>query len=103
MQEQKKESMVLAKYDVEPSSGIIEPGNTLTIQVKLFTNKLGDITLPLGVAYFFRIFHKNIYFLLFQVIIVGSNNNLPHFINIVASSIGPIVEVTGAIKELDFG
>ena len=49
VQEQKKESMVLAKYDVEPSSGIIEPGNTLTIQIKLFTNKLGDITLPLGV------------------------------------------------------
>lgn len=75
VQEQKKESMVLAKYDVEPSSGIIEPGNTLKIQIKLFTNKLGDITLPLG------------------IIIVGSNNNLPHFINIVASSIGPIVEV----------
>lgn len=41
--------MVLARYEVEPQTGIIEPGNTTTIQVKLITNKLGDITLPLGV------------------------------------------------------
>lgn len=49
VQEQKRESMVLARYEVEPQTGIIEPGNTTTIQVKLITNKLGDITLPLGV------------------------------------------------------
>lgn len=78
--------MVLAKYDVEPSIGVIEPGCTTVIQVKLTTNKLGDITLPLG------------------IVIVGSNNNLPHIVNIVASSIGPIVEVSNnTTKELDFG
>jgi len=36
-------------------------------------------------------------------VIIGSNNNLPHIINIVASSIGPIVDVGGNLKELDFG
>jgi len=55
--------MVLAKYDVQPSSGIIEPGNTLQIQIKLFTNKLGDITLPLGVTIlFFHFCQTNINF-----------------------------------------
>lgn len=78
--------MILAKYEVEPASGIIEPGCTITIAVKLVTNKLGDITLPLG------------------IVIVGSNNNLPYLINIVACSIGPIVEVSNnPQKELDFG
>jgi hydrocephalus-inducing protein len=43
---------------------------------------LGDITLPLSVN------------------IVGSNNGLPHVINIIASSTGPKVEV--GVKELDF-
>ena len=48
----------------------------------LTTKKLGDITLPLSVN------------------IIGSNNGLPHVINIVASSTGPKVEV--GTKELDF-
>lgn len=48
--------MVLAKYEVEPSTGIIEPGNTTLVKVKLFTNKLGDITLPLGVNTLFIYF-----------------------------------------------
>lgn len=34
--------------------------------------------------------------------IVGSNNNLPNIVNIVANSIGPIVEIGGNQKEIDF-
>lgn len=49
----------------------------------MFTKKLGEITLPLAIN------------------IVGNQNNNPHTINIMANSIGPIVEV--AVKELDFG
>lgn len=94
--------MVLAKYEVEPQTGIIEPGNTTTIQVKLFTNKLGDITLPLGVMIHF-LFNQILTVYTSQIVIVGSNNNLPHLVNIVASSIGPIVDVGGSLKELDFG
>ena len=46
---------------------------------------MGEITLPLSIN------------------IIGSNNGLPHVLNILASSIGPIVEVSNGIKELDFG
>ena len=74
---------MLAKYTVDPESGIIEKNSAVTISVCLTTRKLGDITLPLSIN------------------IVGSNNGLPHVINIVASSIGPIVEV--GMKDLDFG
>ncbi len=34
---------------------------------------------------------------------MGCNNNLPYIVNIVAMSIGPIVEIGGNLKELDFG
>ena len=51
--------------------------------MSLFTKKLGEITLPLAIN------------------IVGNQNNSPHTINIMADSIGPIVEV--GVKELDFG
>lgn len=52
----------------------------------LITNKLREITLPLAIK------------------IVGANNDMPYIINIVANSIGPIVEVTGPnAKEVDFG
>ena len=74
---------MLSKYTVDPESGIIEKNSAVTISVCLTTRKLGDITLPLSIN------------------IVGSNNGLPHVINIVASSIGPIVEV--GTKDLDFG
>lgn len=80
---QNDEYKVLAKYTVDPESGIIEKNSAVTISVCLTTRKLGDITLPLSIN------------------IVGSNNGLPHVINIVASSIGPIVEV--GTKDLDFG
>lgn len=73
----------MAKYTVDPESGIIEKNSSVRLSVCLTTKKLGDITLPL------------------QINIVGSNNGLAHVINIVASSIGPIVEV--ATKEVDFG
>lgn len=72
----------MAKYTVDPESGIIEKNSSTTISVCLTTKKLGDIGLPLNIN------------------IVGSNNGLPHVINIVACSIGPIVEV--GTKELDF-
>ncbi|EGR30730.1 hypothetical protein IMG5_124970 [Ichthyophthirius multifiliis] len=83
VQEQKKESMIIAKYEAFPPSGIIQPGKETTIKIKLTTNTLGDISLPLG------------------IIIIGSNNNLPYFINIAASSIGPKVEAQNSIKEID--
>ena len=73
----------MAKYSVDPESGIIEKNTSTTLSVSLTTRKLGEITLPL------------------QINIVGSNNGLPHVVNIVAKSIGPIVDVN--VKELDFG
>jgi hydrocephalus-inducing protein len=53
------------------------------VKVTLITKKLGEITLPLSVN------------------IVGNTHNNPHIINIMANSIGPIVEV--GVKQLDFG
>ncbi|EGR28756.1 hypothetical protein IMG5_169530, partial [Ichthyophthirius multifiliis] len=85
VQEQKVESKILASYEVEPSSGIIKPGEVFTIQVKLVTNRLGDITLPLA------------------IVIIGSNNNLPQIINIIAQSVGPKVLVGEQLREIDFG
>ncbi len=41
--------MIIAKYEANPSSGIIQPGKDTSIKVKLTTNTLGDISLPLGV------------------------------------------------------
>lgn len=79
---QNDEYKVLAKYTVDPESGIIDKNSSATISICLTTKKLGEITLPLSVN------------------IVGSNNGLPHVLNIVATSIGPIVEVGS--KELDF-
>jgi hydrocephalus-inducing protein len=46
---------------------------------------LGEITLPLSIN------------------IVGSNNNQPHVINIIAQSKGPDVSFAEGNKELDFG
>jgi len=74
---------VLAKYTVDPESGIIEKNSAVNISVCLTTKKLGDINLPLSIN------------------IVGSNNGLPHVITIIASSIGPIVEVEK--KKIEFG
>jgi hydrocephalus-inducing protein len=48
----------------------------------LTTKKLGDITLPLSIN------------------IIGSNNGLPHILNIIAFSTGPKVDVGS--KEVDF-
>jgi hydrocephalus-inducing protein len=44
---QNDEYKVLAKYTVDPESGIIEKNSSATISVCLTTKKLGDIGLPL--------------------------------------------------------
>jgi len=55
------------------------PNRTERIRVTLITNKLGEITLPLSIN------------------IVGSNNGLPHVLNIIALSRGPEVEIGDGI------
>ena len=79
---QSKESKVLAVYTTDRERGTIEARSILKLNITLETFKLGEINLPLAIH------------------IVG-NDGPPQVINIVATSRGPIVDVTE--KELDFG
>lgn len=79
---QNEDTKILAKYQVDPSTGTIEAGGTATVTITMTTQKLGDISMPLAIE------------------IVGQNNEQPHILNIVANSIGPQVEV--GQKEIDF-
>ena len=79
---QTEESKVLAQYSTDYETGEIPPGQPKRINIILITNRLGKVILPLS------------------ILIIG-NSSLPYVVNIIANSMGPIVEITD--REIDFG